>query len=277
MTRVEFFKYHGLGNDFVLVDDLAGTHRLAWRDVAPQWCDRNRGVGADGVLVLESCDHANADVRTRIFNADGSEAQMCGNGVRCAAKYMVERRAWKATGARGDLRIEVGGRVRAVQCVVHSGEMVSASVDMGEPGLSPRDVPFVPGAMDETTRELTCVSIGNPHAVKFVEDVATVRLEPDGKAIERHPAFPEGVNVQFVQVISRSLARVRTWERGSGATQACGTGACAALVAGVRAGRLDRAATIQLPGGSLDVRQDERGHVMMIGPATEVYRGEIRW
>lgn len=296
MPAIDFFKYHGLGNDFILIDaiDRDDPRSLPWAELAPRWCDRNRGIGADGVLVLSrpARDRGGsaADVQMRIINSDGSDAQMCGNGIRCIAKYMVERRRW----AEPALRVLTPRGVLAVTCEVSSvsgaSRMVSATVDMGEPILEAAAIPVrasTTGPFIEQPVKLgppfgdgpttiTAVSMGNPHAIVFVDDVASVRLNELGPALEHHALFPKKVNAQFVQVLSRGSARVRTWERGAGPTLACGTGACAVLVAGVLTHRLDREAAIHLPGGDLRIRWDQTtNHVFMTGPAEESFTGSV--
>jgi diaminopimelate epimerase len=295
MSTIPFIKYHGLGNDFVLVEPPRNGS-MDWRSLAKQWCPRHTGIGADGVLVLSApSDEANgkADIRMRIFNADGSEAQMCGNGIRCVARFMLERRAWK----QPSLRVETGRGVLAVTIEAEAGRFIRATVDMGEPILVASEIPVRAksakvvdvlltelcdsewiGTFERACGEvprLTCVSMGNPHAILFCNDVARVPLEQLGPLIEYDPLFPERTNVQFVQVNSPTAATVRTWERGAGPTLACGTGACAVLAAGVLTGRMSRAAEITLPGGPLGIRWDERtGHVFMTGPAAELFSGE---
>ncbi len=274
---MRFTKMHGIGNDYVYVnaleervDDPAGLARLV--------SDRHFGIGSDGLILI--LGDAQADVRMRMFNADGSEGQMCGNGIRCVAKY-----AWDHGLARSNpMRVATAAGVKTIQLEIGpDGKVALASVDMGEPILGGRAIPVALDAdrvIDQPVEALgrslrmTCVSMGNPHAVFYVDDAAAVDLERIGPAIETHPLFPQRVNAHFVQVHSPTEATMRTWERGSGITLACGTGASAVCVAGVLTGRTDRSLLTHLPGGDLRLewRQGDN-HVIMTGPATEVYQG----
>ena len=247
---IPFTKVHGLGNDFVLIDAIADQTLVdvEYASLAPLWCDRHHGVGADGVLVLCAATVPGAAARMRIINSDGGEAEMCGNGVRCVARYVLERHPNVALGSAGTFRVQVGrpSAFRTLNVRVESdaaGKFTSAEVDMGPPRLTPGDVPVIAksGPVLDLVLDLpghpacraACVSMGNPHARIFVGDVCWVDLQGLGPVIEHHRAFPQRTNVQFVDVVSRTHARVRTWERGAGPTLACGTGACAVLVAGV--------------------------------------------
>jgi len=274
---MRFTKMHGIGNDYVYVnaleervDDPAGLARLV--------SDRHFGIGSDGLILI--LGDAQADVRMRMFNADGSEGQMCGNGIRCVAKY-----AWDHGLARSNpMRVATAAGVKTIQLEIGPDDKVAlASVDIGQPILGGRAIPVALDAdrvIDQPVEALgrslrmTCVSMGNPHAVFYVDDAAAVDLERIGPAIENHPLFPQRVNAHFVQVHSPTEATMRTWERGSGITLACGTGASAVCVAGVLTGRTDRSLLAQLPGGDLRLewRQSD-SHVIMTGPATEVYQG----
>jgi diaminopimelate epimerase len=290
---IPFTKVHGLGNDFVLIDALADP-TLAGLDFAPltqAWCDRHRGIGADGVLLLCAPSTADGAPRMRIFNSDGAEAEMCGNGVRCVARVIAERHARFLTG--DVLHVQVGKDAAAtLEIRAHrdaAGGFVAAEVDMGEPRTVARDIPVDEHAVvsnSPTTVALAlpnrrllhaaCVSMGNPHAVIFVDRVEDAAPHDVGPLVERHHAFPQRTNVQFVEVASPAHIRVRTWERGAGPTLACGTGACAAVVAGVQAGKLERSVTVSLPGGDLRVRWDEASnHVWMTGPAEVVFNGAV--
>jgi len=272
-------KMHGLGNDFVIFDGLRATLPGAPAGLAPRICDRHFGVGADGLVLIGPS--AQADIRMRIFNPDGSEAEMCGNAIRCVARYVYER------GYVRDVRIRVETLAGVVECrlMVWNGRVIAVRVDMGVPRLERAEIPMTgpPGQVVEeplavagTTMGVTAVSMGNPHAVVFVEDVEAIDLATVGPAIENHPAFPRRTNVEFVQILGPRELRVRVWERGAGATLACGTGACAAVVAGALAGRSGRQATVHLPGGDLEVAWATEGHVYMTGPAEEVFEGELK-
>ena len=303
---LEFVKYHGLGNDFILVDrlDARGTPP-AWGNVARAWCDRRTGIGADGVLVLEP--DSEVDARLSIYTSDGSDGGMCGNGIRCVARHLFERRQRRG----GTLRIRSGRGVVTVEPRIEGGKFAGATVDMGEPILESDRIPVsadmaavggratpwdglvrvaLPGEVAEAWEDwsgdgvggaglepvIRCVSMGNPHAVLFCARPEVVPLESAGPLLETHRLFPSRANVHFVRVDSPQTATMRTWERGAGATLACGTGACAVLVAAALEGRLQRSATIRVPGGELHIRWEQRpGHVFMTGPATEVYRGSI--
>jgi len=284
---MNFVKMHGAGNDYVYVDCFVERAPADPAALAPRIADRHRGVGGDGlVLVLPSTQAA---ARMRMFNADGSEAEMCGNGVRCVAHLVVAH----GHALAGAVTIETGRGVLTVD-VRREGERRSqVRVDMGEPLLEPGRIPVavlgagpvVDAACAALAAEeawwatagldprMTCVSMGNPHVVFYCRDVAAVPLESIGPRIERHPLFPQRVNVHFVEVQSPERVRMRTWERGSGITQACGTGASAVCVAGVLAGRTGRRISAQLPGGELELEWHSGGHVFMTGPAEEVFTG----
>jgi diaminopimelate epimerase len=241
--------------------------------------DRHFGIGADGLILL--LPSASADVRMRMYNADGSEAQMCGNGIRCVAKYAYDQGLAKVN----PMRVETAAGVKTIELAMgRDGKVIAATVDMGEPVLEAERIPVrihQPRVVDSPIRagqhayKMTCVSMGNPHAVIHVEDVRAVRLEEVGPAIEHNPLFPERVNVHFAQVHSPREVTMRTWERGSGITLACGTGASAVCVAGVLTGRTGREILAHLPGGDLRLEwRESDNRVYMTGPATEVFSGE---
>ncbi|HHY31813.1 MAG TPA: diaminopimelate epimerase [Firmicutes bacterium] len=282
-TKTAFVKMHGIGNDFVIFDlttpgapiDLDATR---WGDAARRLCDRHKGVGADGIVLILPSERA--DVRMRIFNSDGSEAEMCGNASRCVAVYA------RGAGLVSGPTVSIEARKACVRAeVVEAGEFAGqVRVDMGLPSFRPEDVPVlaagsaVVGRSDVLTVadfEITCVSMGNPHCVIFVPDVAGVDLDRLGPAIEHDPAFPNRTNVEFVQVNGANDLIVRVWERGAGATLACGTGACASLVAAAERGYSARSARVHLPGGTLFIEWSRDGHVLMTGPATRVFSGII--
>ena len=265
---------HGIGNDFVLLDairdDLGGAD---YSELAVGMCERRRGIGADGILVAERA--AGGRFRMRMWNPDGSESEMCGNGIRCFARYLVDQ----GYSAQPQLQVETGAGL--LQPVVLDDHRVR--VDMGPPRLRLQDVQMV-GPPDETfidqpitvtamTFAATAVSMGNPHLVIFVEDVSAVPLEEWGPALENHPRFPKRTNVHFAQVLSQKHLIQRTWERGAGATLACGTGACATAVAGRLTGRSGDHVTITLPGGDLEIECREGEPVFMTGPAEYVFEG----
>jgi diaminopimelate epimerase len=273
--RIKFTKMHGLGNNYIFVDLFEETLREEeLGDLAVRAADVHTGIGADGLILIGPSERA--DFRMRIFNADGSEGKNCGNGLRCVAKYVVER----GLTDRHRFTIEtLGGIVRVDAHVDAAGRVPQVTVDMGEPRLRKRDLPMLGDPDSETideavniggaTYRLTGVSMGNPHAVLFVPDAAAAPVAEVGPLIERSPLFPERVNVEFISVRSETEIDFRVWERGSGITQACGTGACAAVVAGVLNGRLKRGepVTVHLAGGDLVIVWKEDGRVLMTGPA----------
>jgi diaminopimelate epimerase len=278
---IHFHKLHGLGNDYILLDATKAPLQIDRLDeFARKVCSRHFGVGADGVLIAMQPSSKEAHLKMRIINPDGSEAEMCGNGIRCLAKWAYEHGKVK----RSVLHIETLAGIKTVRLNIQRGRVVGAEVNMGTPSLRRSDIPMKGERefaieeeieVDGEKLKVTAVSMGNPHCVIFVDDVASIHLEDIGPKIEFHPLFPNRTNVEFVQVISRERLKVRVWERGAGATLACGTGACASLVASVVTGRTNRSATVYLPGGSLQVRWSEDGQVYMQGPVEEVYEGTI--
>jgi len=281
---------HGLGNDYVYVNCFEEKIEDPVR-MAQIVSDRHRGIGADGLILISPSQ--TADARMRIFNADGSEAEMCGNGIRCVAKYTYEHKLAKASGAfsvpgqppcPASLNIETGNGVLTVGLITDSNDKVEkVCVNMGQPVLAPKDIPVklsgekvIEEPIEILRQELlmTCVSTGNPHAIFFCDDVRSIELEKLGPAIENHSLFPNRVNVHFVQVDKPTEFTMRTWERGSSITLACGTGACACCVAAVLTGRSERICTAHLPGGDLDLNWCEEDNcVYMTGPAVEVFEG----
>jgi diaminopimelate epimerase len=273
---IPFAKYQGLGNDFVLIDNRAQPEPMLGLEQARQVCDRNFGVGGDGVIfLLPSTRQPHA---MRIFNSDGSEAQMCGNGIRCLAKFMREL----------DIPTEDGGYALETKAglIVPRFDGEQVTVDMGPPRLFAEEIPTTLVPKGEKVLNLplpepwsrfnvTTVSMGNPHAVIFVDDLAQVELANWGPAIESHPAFPERINVHFVQVLNPTHLKVKVWERGAGPTLACGTGACAILVAAVLNQKAEKRATVELPGGPLEIYWEDGNHVFMTGPAQRVFIGEL--
>lgn len=269
--KLPFTKLHGLGNDFVLVD-CRERDWGQWAELSRRLADRRRGVGCDQVLLLYPSTAA--DFRMEIYNADGSRVEMCGNGIRCFAKHLRDRGISSAEA----IRVET---LAGVVVPRFSGEQIE--VDMGEPVLEGRKIPVDadgpvqehPLALGEVSVKVTCVSMGNPHAVIFVDDADSYPVEEVGPEVENHRFFPHRVNVEFVQVLAPDRIRMRVWERGAGMTQACGTGACASAVACHWTGRTGRDVLVDLDGGTLRVRWDrDSGHVFMTGPATTVFDGE---
>lgn len=295
---MRFTKMHGIGNDYVYVNGFEESVGDP-ASLAPKIADRHFGVGGDGlILILPPEDGVEADVRMRMFNADGSEAEMCGNGIRCVAKYA---RDYGLTTAR-PMRVQTMTGVLGIDYTLdETGRLDEATVDMGPPRLAPADIPvrlpeltqvvnhplkglfdFSDAAAGENWTDaagldsrMTCVSMGNPHVVLYVRHLDRVPLATVGPVIEHHAIFPKRINVHFVQVKRGGDVKVLHWERGSGATLACGTGACAVCVAGVLTGRTDRKIRAALPGGELALEWREADeHVSMTGPATEVFTGE---
>ncbi len=274
---MRFTKMHGAGNDYVYVNCFAEPYPTDVVKLAIDISDRHFGVGGDGLVLI--CPSERADARMRMFNADGSEAEMCGNAIRCVAKYLYDH----GIARRESLKIETGRGVLNLQCEVDGGKVQQVRVNMGLPILKSADIPTtLPGdppirqklAAAGREFEVTCVSMGNPHCVTFVDKINDDWVLRVGPEVERHPAFPRRVNAEFIQVLSPTEFHMRVWERGSGETLACGTGACAAAVAGVLAGLTQRQVTVHLTGGDLQIEWAESGEVFMTGPATEVFSGE---
>jgi diaminopimelate epimerase len=285
MRKLEFVKMHGCGNDYIYV--VADRVRPADPGaLARRLSDRRFGIGGDGLIML--CPSDRADVRMEMYNADGSRGEMCGNGIRCVARLHYE-----ITGGRANpLTVETDCGVKTIALRLAGGRPVAATVDMGEPLLEGREIPVArDGRVIDCSLEvagrveqITAVSMGNPHCVVFVSDESVFALDDLdfarlGRQFEHHPFFPRRVNTEFIWPRASDRLRMRVWERGSGETLACGTGACAALVAAVVTGRADRSATVELRGGNLEIEWRERGpganHVFMTGEAVEVFRGEI--
>lgn len=274
---MKFTKMHGAGNDYVYVDCTKGEVAAAG-ELSKKISDRHFGVGSDGLVLI--CTSSVADFRMRMFNADGSEAQMCGNAARCIGKYVFD----KGLTSKTELTLETLAGVKRLTLFADGGKVRRVTVDMGAPELLPAKIPVLvtgdravaaPIQVEGKTFAATCVSMGNPHAVIFVDNVARFSVHHFGKLIENHAIFPEKVNVEFVERLSAGELRMRVWERGSGETWACGTGACATLVAAALNNLSDRKATVHLLGGDLEVAWDEAtGHVYMTGEAETVFEGE---
>lgn len=273
---LRFTKMHGLGNDFMVLD-LISQHAHIQPKNAKQWGDRHTGVGFDQLLLVEPPSNPDVDFRYRIFNADGSEVEQCGNGARCFARFVLDKRLT----TKKQIRVETKSGI--IELDVRSDGQIS--VNMGAPRLVPADIPFQAEqqalsyrvTVDEEQVELAAVSMGNPHAVLRVDNVDSAPVHSLGATLEHHPRFPQRVNVGFLQVLDRRLAKLRVWERGAGETQACGTGACAAAVAAISQGWMDSPLQIELPGGKLSIEWAGSGQpVMMTGPAVRVYEGHVR-
>lgn len=277
---IAFSKYHGLGNDFILIDNRDSSEPCITQEQAVQWCDRNFGIGADGVIFLLP------NQTMRIFNSDGSEPEMCGNGIRCLAKFMADlgiapERLDKLPQPYYNIQTGAGSIVPQLDA---DGRV---TVDMGEPRLLAAEIPTTlvdpqnkavnaPLEVDGRAWAVTTVSMGNPHCITFVDDVVGISLAEIGPKFEHHPVFPQRTNTEFIQVVNPSYIKMRVWERGAGATLACGTGACAAVVAGVLNGLCDRTCTVNLPGGDLQIHWSaENNRLLMTGPAQKVFTGSI--
>ena len=276
MTTVNFTKMHGTGNDYIYIECLDKIFEAPARETVAKMCDRHFGIGGDGVVFI--VPSLTADFGMRMFNADGSEAEMCGNAVRCIAKYLYDRKKTNKTVI--DLETKAG--VKRLQLAVDQGSVKRVRVDMGRPLLEPSQIPVVsskekvvgePFRIEENDLAVTCVSMGNPHAVFFVGEITDYLVHGLGPLIEVHPFFPAKTNVEFVQVIDRNHLQMRVWERGSGETLSCGTGACACVVAGVLNGLCERVVTVSVRGGDLRIEWPEAGNVFKSGPAEFAFDG----
>ncbi len=274
---MRFTKMHGAGNDYIYVNCFEEPLSENLPQLAREVSDRHFGIGADGLILI--CPSEKADARMRMFNADGSEAEMCGNGIRCLAKYVYDH----GICTKGQLAIETEAGILTLELELDGPKVGRVRVDMGEPILSARQIPTtLPGdpvtdvelPIGERTLNVSCVSMGNPHCITFVDQLTDDWVLGVGPQVETDPHFPNRVNAEFVEVISPSEIRMRVWERGSGETLACGTGACAVCVAGVLTGRTDRKILAHLPGGDLQLHWAENNRVYMTGPAEEVFSGQ---
>ena len=277
--EIEFTKYHGLGNDFILIDNRTQAEPMISSQQAVQLCDRHFGIGADGVIFALPGQDA-GDYTMRIFNSDGSEPEMCGNGIRCLAQFIADLEGKEA---KSEYRIHTLAGI-IIPKLEGEGKV---RVDMGMPQLLAAQIPTTLAEADQKviniplevagrSWDVTCVSMGNPHCITFVEDVAAIPLEAIGPQFEHHPAFPQRTNTEFIQIVRPDYLKMRVWERGAGATFACGTGACAVVVAGMLTQKSDAHATVELPGGCLEIEWSEQDQkVYMTGPATRVFSGII--
>lgn len=276
----EFTKWQGTGNDFVLIDCLDKPEDR-YAAAAKEICDRHYGIGADGILLVLPSDKA--DIRMRIINADGSEAEMCGNGIRCFARYVYEA----GYVSSDEFTVETGAGILVPKIIKEDGEngkIAMIQVDMGEPILEGDKIPVAGYGMNRVINEeiivqgqsfkMTCVSMGNPHCVVFVEDAESFPIHELGRFFETHEKFPRKTNTEFVQVLDRRHLRMRVWERGAAVTLACGTGSCATLTAAVLNNLADRRAEVRLDGGNLVIEWNEQdNHLYMTGPALQVFKG----
>ena len=263
-TKIKFTKMHGAGNDYIYVD----TTRYpiaAPEKKAIEWSKFHTGIGSDGLILIGSSDKA--DFSMRIFNADGSEAMMCGNGSRCVGKYVYEY----GLTAKKEITLDTRSGIKVLKLHVEGGKVTAVTVDMDSP-LETEAVDFG----DQFPFQSTRVSMGNPHLVTFVEDITQIKLPEIGPQLENYHLFPDRTNVEFAQIVGKDTIRMRVWERGSGITQACGTGACATAVAAVLHGLAGRKCDIIMDGGTVTIEWEEAtGHILMTGPATKVFDGEM--
>jgi len=276
---IAFTKYHGLGNDFILIDNRRSNEPYLSPELAIKYCDRHFGIGADGVIFL--LPDSGDTYRMRIFNSDGSEPEMCGNGIRCLAKFMQDL---EILALDNSYSIQTNAGLMGIKLNA-DGQI---TVDMGEPRLLAQEIPTtlaesdqkvinLPLEVDGKVWNITTVSMGNPHCITFVTDVDSIPLTELGVKFEQHLGFPQRTNVEFIEVVNSSYIKMRVWERGAGITLACGTGACASVVAGVLNGKCDRLCTVNLPGGNLKINWDiSTNHVLMTGTADKVFTGIIQ-
>ena len=276
---IEFSKYHGLGNDFILIDNRHSVEPIVTPEQAIQMCDRHFGIGGDGVIfALPGKD--GTDYTMRIYNSDGSEPEMCGNGIRCFAKFIAD--------LEGNEEVNKTYKINTLAGIISPQMQANGEVkvDMGTPVLTPAEIPTTLGrgadkVVDRPlevagkTWAVTCVSMGNPHCITFVGDSDAITLETIGPKFEHHPVFPQRTNTEFIQMVASDYMKMRVWERGAGITLACGTGACASVVAGVLNGKCDRLCTVELPGGCLKIEWSATNNrVYMTGSATPVFTGQ---
>ena len=275
---IKFTKMHGLGNDYVYMDAI---HQNIEKEssLAQFVSNRNFGIGSDGLILI--CKSEMADFKMRMFNADGSEAEMCGNGIRCVGKFVYDKGLTDKT----EVTIETLAGVKTLQLNVEQGKVKTVKVDMGEPILTPKEIPVI--SEEEPVKNLklkakdkeftfTCVSMGNPHAITFVENTKEFDVETYGKILEVDKAFPNKTNVEFIEIVDKNHINMRVWERGAGETLACGTGACASVVACCLNGLTENKVNVELLGGILEIEWNkEDNHVYMTGPAVTVFEGEL--
>lgn len=284
---IKFTKMEGLGNDYVYID-CTNQDIDNGSDLAKFVSNRHFGVGSDGLILIKNSK--SADFKMQMFNSDGSEAEMCGNGIRCVGKYVYDKKLTNKT----NLKIETLAGIKKLTLNVEKNKVKTVKVDMGEPILDNKLIPAKDGKnfksknginfykvnidVNSELKELTCVSMGNPHAIEFVDNVSDLKIEKYGPTIEIDTHFPKKVNVEFIEIIDKNYIKMRVWERGSGETLACGTGACASVVASILNGYTNRNVTVELLGGKLDIEWNEDdNHIYMTGPATTVFEGELNF
>lgn len=276
--KINFTKMQGCGNDYVYINGFTEKVPLEKKtDFVRRMSDRHFGIGGDGVIFVNPSSLA--DFEMEMYNADGTRAEMCGNGIRCVAKFVYDKGLTDKT----EITVESFGQVKYLRLFTENGRVKQVRVDMGEPVLRAEEIPVVCDSEQAVAEaievggrsyEMTCVSMGNPHAVVYMEDVAGLEIEKAGPFFENHPRFPRRVNTEFVKVLDRNTVEMRVWERGSGETLACGTGCCAVAVACVLNGLTERRVTVKVLGGELEIEWDEKNNrVYMIGPAETVFEG----
>ncbi len=286
---IEFTKMHGLGNDYVYMDCTKSGVPDNVSDLAQFVSNRHFGVGSDGLILI--CSSDTCDFKMKMYNMDGSEAQMCGNGIRCVGKYVYD----KGLTNKKRITVETLAGIKVLDLNVINNKVETVKVDMGEPILEASKIPVIPDLKDESKNnnqevknlkikvldkefEFTCVSMGNPHAVTIVKDVKNFEVEKYGSILEKNVHFPQRANIEFIEIIGRNTVKMRVWERGSGETYACGTGACAVAVACNMNGLVDDEVTVELLGGNLIIKWDKQNnHVYMTGPATTVFEGKMEY
>lgn len=277
---LNFTKMTGLGNDYIYINCMNGEKLKNIPEMTRKLSDRHIGIGADGVILIDKPSDLNSDCKMRIFNSDGSEAEMCGNGIMCVAKFIHD----KGLSQKDKLVIETLAGTKKVKLIENNGECNEVIVDMGEPIFQDTNIPYnvyeafnkdLDLNVEEEKIRVTVVSMGNPHAVTFVENLENIDIEKYGPEIENNPIFPNRTNVEFVQIIDKNNVKMRVWERGVGETCACGTGACAAAVASGLNGYTDENVTVKLPGGVLKIEWGKDNHIYMQGPANTIFEGMI--
>lgn len=278
---LKFTKMEGLGNDYVYVDAINQTIENP-SELSKKFSDRHFGIGSDGLILISKSDIA--DFKMNIYNPDGSEAEMCGNGIRCLAKFVYDKKMTNKT----SITVETLSGIKTLDLKIEKGKVSLVTVDMGEPILDADKIPVINGFKEKSLngidfinvkvelKKFTCVSMGNPHAICFIDNINNIDIAKIGPIIENNKCFPNKTNVEFIEIISKNEINMRVWERGTGETLACGTGACASVIASILNGYTDRKVTVNLLGGKLKIIWNkEDNHVYMKGPARTVYEGEI--
>ena len=273
---MKFTKMHGLGNDYIYIDCTKNKNKIDTpEELSKKVSDRHFGIGSDGLILI--CDSDKCDFKMRMFNADGSEAEMCGNGIRCVGKYVYDF----GLTDKNKITIETKAGVKKLKLNIENEKVKTVTVDMGEPILDKNEIPFISDSkfveLKVLDREFifTPVSMGNPHAITFINNLDTFDIDKYGKIVEIDKHFPNKTNVEFIEILDKNHIKMRVYERGTGETLACGTGACASVVASVLNNLTDRTVNVKLLGGSLNINYNEDGHVYMTGEATTVFNGEI--